>query len=526
MTDDTRSTGARAFVNAVVYLGKGETIERGFVVYRGSTIDEVGHQSAFVKRSDMDIIDLRGKLLLPGLIDSHLHLVPYSLILTGLDLADTGTLKEGLDKIRVHLAGLPAGARLSGRGWDKQRWGLEGFPTRESLDEVAPDNPVVLSSRDGHLLWVNSLVIEKFALEKLVGKVEGGEIEVDANGRPTGILKEKAGRYVSRQYSEDQEAQAVREVKAGCESLASLGLTGVHSVVDADEARVLDTAKRGGSLSLNCVRMREVSTLADIESFEAGAGDSLIKIFVDGALGSQTAWMLEPYCDRHDNTGIMATPRAELERMVVRSIEKGFSLAVHAIGDRANKDILDVYEEARRRFPDGKAILRVEHAQVLRDEDIPRFGALGVIASMQPVHLVGDMDVADRYWGKRSRNAYAFRRISEAGGVLAFGSDAPIETPDPLKGIHAAVTRRDPARPEHPAWYAEECLGVAETLDCYTLGAALAGGEGALAGAIRPGMRADFTVLDRNILSIPEPDAILDTGVAMTVVRGRTILPR
>jgi predicted amidohydrolase YtcJ len=433
--------------------------------------------------------------------------------------------------IRTHVANLPrevwlGGGWLRGRGWDKQRWGLEGFPTREILDEIAPDNPVALYSRDGHLMWVNSLVIDRFGLEELVGHIEGGEIEVDAKGRPTGILKEKAGLIVSRQYSEEEEAQAVRAIKAGCERLASLGLTGVHTVIDPDDARVLDAASEGGSLTLNCVRMWEVHELVDIEPLEPGTHAPFIKIFSDGALGSQTASMLEPYCDQPDNTGIVATSRADLEQMVLFSIKKGFSLAVHAIGDRANKDVLDVYEEARRRFPDRKAILRVEHAQVLRSEDIPRFGALGVTASMQPVHLVADMDVADRYWGKRSRNAYAFRAISEAGGMMAFGSDAPIETPDPLKGIHAAVTRRDPARPRHPAWYPGQCLTVAEALDAYTLGAALAGGESALAGAIRRGMRADFTVLDRNILTVPEPDAILEAGVAMTVVRGKTIVPR
>jgi predicted amidohydrolase YtcJ len=235
--------------------------------------------------------------------------------------------------------------------------------------------------------------------------------------------------------------------------------------------------------------------------------------------------MLKPYCGDAENTGIAAISRRDLEAMVMRSVEKGFSLAVHAIGDRANMDVLDVFEAARRRFPGSDAILRVEHVQVVRKEDIPRFGGLGVIASMQPIHLVSDMDVADRYWGERSRYAYAFRSISATGGTLAFGSDAPIESPDPIRGIHAAVTRRDPARPAHPAWYPAERISVAETLDAYTLGAAMAAGEEGLTGAIRPGMRADFTVLDRNILTVPDPDAILDTGVAMTVVRGDVLVP-
>jgi predicted amidohydrolase YtcJ len=509
----------------VVYLGRGETIDRGFVVFRGDRIEEVGPSSAFAGRPGMEIIDLDGKLLLPGLVDCHVHLVSYSEILTGLDLSDTYSLEEGLELIKSRLAGLAPGQRLGGRGWDKQHWRLEGFPDRTMLDAISPDNPVVLNSRDGHSAWVNTLVVEKYGLDKLVGRVEGGEIEVDADGRPTGILKENAVSLVAHQPGEEELARRAGTIGAGCRKLASLGLTGVHSVVDADDTRVLDIAGGRGDLTLNLVRMREIRSLADLEPLEPAPGTPFIKIFVDGALGSQSAAMMEPYCGNPESTGIVTTSRPDLEKMVFRSMDKGFWLAVHAIGDRANKDVLDVFEEARRRYPESKAILRVEHVQVLREEDIPRFGALGAIASMQPIHLVGDMDVADRYWGDRSRNAYAFKAISGTGGTLAFGSDAPIESPDPLRGIHAAVTRRDPSRPGHPAWYPDQCLTVAEVLDCYTLHAARAGGEGNLAGAIRPGLRADFTVLDKNILVIPDLDAILNAGVAMTVARGKTIVP-
>jgi predicted amidohydrolase YtcJ len=355
--------------------------------------------------------------------------------------------------------------------------------------------------------------------------VEGGEIEVDTGGQPTGILKENAGLLISVEHGEDEEAEAAGAVREGCERLASLGLTTVHSVVDADEARLLDAASAQGGLFLNCVRMWEVHDLSHIEPLQPGRSAPFIKIFVDGALGSQTAAMLEPYCAQPDNTGIITTSRDDLEQMVHLSVEKGFGLAVHAIGDRAGKQVLDVYEEVQGLLPGSGAILRMEHAQVLRREDIPRFGALGVIASMQPIHLVGDMDVADRYWGERSRHAYAFGSIASAGGTIAFGSDAPIEDPDPLKGIHAAVTRLDPGRPGRPAWYPEERLTVAEALDCYTLNAAMAGGESDAAGSIRPGLRADFTVIEDDILAIPDPAAILETAVAMAVVRGEIVIP-
>jgi predicted amidohydrolase YtcJ len=215
----------------------------------------------------------------------------------------------------------------------------------------------------------------------------------------------------------------------------------------------------------------------------------------------------------------MAVPKPELRELVTRSVEAGFSVAVHAIGDRANMELLDVFEEVRSTDRGRDAVLRVEHAQVLRPEDIHRFGSLGVVASVQPIHLVGDRTVSNRYWGARSRYAYVFRSILGTGGTLAFGSDAPIEDPNPLKGIHAAVTRRDPDIPEAPAWNPAECITVSEAIDAYSRGAALAAGTEDRTGSIRPGMRADLTALDRNVLR-GGPDALLDAKVVLTVVKG------
>jgi predicted amidohydrolase YtcJ len=514
----------KAFVNAAVYLGGGRMIDRGYVICKGSLIEEVGPSHAFARSSDLEISDLGGKLLLPGLTDCHLHLVGYGLSLSSLDLSDTESLEEGLKRIREHAADLPKGVWLRGRGWDKQRWKLKGFPTRQILDVVTPDNPAVLTSRDGHLMWVNSFVLNKFGLDRMA-PIEGGEIEVDSKGIPTGILKENAGLVLSRQHSEEERAQAVRAIRAGCDRLASLGLTTVHSVVDAEDVHALDAAAEQGDLGLNVVRLREINESGEIDKLDPSCGARFIKIYGDGALGSQTASMLDAYCGQPENLGIAVTSKRDLRQMVFRSVEKGFSIAVHAIGDRANMEVLDVYEEVRGRSPANDPVLRVEHAQVLRDEDIPRFGGTSAIASMQPIHLVSDMDVAERYWGGRCKNAYAFRSIIAAGGRIAFGSDAPIEDPDPLRGIHAAVTRRDPSRAGSPSWHPAQCLTVAEAVACYTAVAAVAGGIEKQAGSVRPGMRSDFTVLDQNIIAIPDPAAILDTRVAMTVVGGEVYMP-
>jgi predicted amidohydrolase YtcJ len=247
-------------------------------------------------------------------------------------------------------------------------------------------------------------------------------------------------------------------------------------------------------------------------------------VLVDGALGSQTASMFEPYCGS-DSVGVITVPRERLRAIVERAIGHNLSLAVHAIGDRANRDVLDVFEETAPLAEARNLVLRLEHAQLLHPDDFPRFGSIGVIASMQPIHLVSDIKVAERYWGGRSRGAYAWGSIRRGGGVLAFGSDAPIEEPDPLKGMHAAVTRRDPRDRGSEAWYPAECIEIWEAVDAYTLGAARASSTEGRTGAIAAGCRADLTILTRNILRAEHPDAILEAGVAGTVAAGDALLP-
>jgi predicted amidohydrolase YtcJ len=512
-----------AFINGAIYLGGGEIIDRGAVVSNGSQIEGVGPVAGFKRQADMRIIDLGGRLLLPGLTDCHVHLVGYAHNLLRVDLSDTGSIEDGLEKVRAFTQDRPAGAWIRGRGWDRQRWQMTGFPNRTMLDTVTPDNPAALWSRDGHLMWVNSVALEKIGIGDRGYDVEGGEIESDHQGRPTGILKENAADLIPRGAGEEDPDTVLDAIERACQRFLNLGLTGVHSVETRHHAASLDHALERHKVPLTLFRLREIDGPADMETLRPSPGSRCIKLYADGALGSQTASMLEPYCGQPENRGIPVTSKADLSRLVGLAAEKGFSVAVHAIGDRANKEVLDVYEEViKQRHPDG-VVFRVEHAQVLRPEDIGRFGRLGIVASMQPIHLVSDRGVAERYWGDRSRHAYNMKGIMRAGGTVAFGSDAPIEEADPLKGIHAAVTRRDPARPDSPAWNAGECLTVAEAVDCYTVGAALASGRAGKIGSVRQGSRADFTVLDKNILAGPDPDIILDTSVDMTVVGGQIL---
>jgi predicted amidohydrolase YtcJ len=514
------------FTGAAVYLGDGEVIEKGYVILNGPVIEAAGPACDLKKTSDLEVIDLAGRLVLPGLTDCHVHLVSYALALTGLDLAETTSLEEGLQMIERHLKTTPAGGWLSGRGWDKQRWGLPGFPTKEMLDTISGDHPVSLRSRDGHLMWVNSAVLRRLGFDGKAVHIDGGEIEVDENGKPTGILKENAAGLIDSHAGEKEKQQAAAAIEAASRRLVGLGLTCVHTIEDEQDTGVVDLAQGRGLVDLDLVRLREIKEISELERLSPSPQATFVKIYADGALGSQTACMLEPYSGEPDNTGISVTSRSDLGDLVRRSVEKGFSVAVHAIGDRANKDVLDVYEEVQKALPEVNAVLRVEHAQILRSEDMARFGRLGVIASMQPIHIVADMRVAEAYWGTRCRNAYAWKSILREGGILAFGSDAPIEDPDPLKGIHAAVTRRNPDERGSHSWYGDERLTVAEAIDAYTRGAAAAGGRGVASGRIEAGARANLTVLDKDILASEDPHIILDTSVEITVVGGKVYTGR
>lgn len=500
----------RAFTNCTVYLGGGRLIPRGFVLFDREGIRQVGPESDFTSSQGAEVADLAGGLVLPGLVDAHIHLVAYAVSLVEIDLAPTASLESALDAVRSWVAKVPRGTWVSGRGWDKQRWAMEDFPTRWDLDRAAADHPVMLWSRDGHLAWLNSAALAALGLAEGVPMVEGGEVPVDGSGAPTGIFKEKAANLVLSRLGSRDAGPLVGAVEAGCKKLRELGLTAVHTIEDESYSDLLDKAVAGGRVPIGLVRMREVLEPEDVDRLKPSAVVQYIKTYADGTLGSQTAHMVEPFSGQPDNFGIRYAPVEKLRAIAGRAVAAGFGMSVHAIGDRANREILDIYAELRQTREGREARLRVEHAQVLRSEDIPRFAALRVLASMQPIHLVADRYVAEKYWGARSANTYAWKRILVQGGEVAFGSDAPIESPDPLRGIHAAVTRTDPARPGDGPWYPEERIPVWQAVDCYTGGG----------GGVRAGRPANLTVLDTDILGVSDPDRILKARVAATVVGG------
>ena len=522
-------------MNAAVYLGRGRLLDRGFVKWTGDVIGGVGPMSEYDSSPGVREYDLGGCLALPGLVDCHIHLVGYAHSLIRIDLSDTASIEEGLERIAGYMDGLPEGAWLRGRGWDKQRWGMEGFPDKTALDRVSPRNPVALWSRDGHLLWVNSLAMAQCALAGVGEAVFGGEIERGRDGGPTGIIKEHATRLIMDHCGGEDVETTCRALARACRNLRDYGLTGVHTSENDEHSGKLAVALERGLVDLSLFRMLETDDPAQVDHIATLPGVECVKVLADGALGSQTASMLEPYCGS-DNMGILAVPADRLYAIARRALDLDLALAIHAIGDRANREVLDVYEGLVRAGeaagPAGGAgrgeakhkVLRLEHVQLLHPDDIERFGHLGVIASMQPIHLVSDIKVADKYWGQRSRWAYAWGSLRRGGATLAFGSDAPIEEPDPLKGIHAAVTRRNPRDNASGPWYPEECIEIWEAIDAYTLGAACASGTAGKTGALEAGYRADITLLDRNILLSREPDAILETAIAGTVAAGHALI--
>ncbi|MGH2371967.1 MAG: amidohydrolase, partial [bacterium] len=396
-------------------------------------------------------VDLLGLHVFPGLIDAHLHFVAHGLALLQVELRDTRSIAEAARLVGREAAALPPGAWTLGRGWDKNIWADDRFPTRHDLDAAVVEHPVALSSKDGHLLWVNTAALRLARVTSQTPDPPGGAIGRDHTGEPDGILKEEAKVLIHRVIPSPTGETREQAVRAASAEFHRLGLTGVHAFTGAsDEGAVqFDTLQRlrdRGELAIRVTatvpdRLLESATQAGLRT---GAGDAMLrvgalKIFADGTLGSQTASMLEPFDGQPGNLGIRVRTPDEIDDLVRRANDAGLWCAIHAIGDRANRDVLDIFDrhlDASRR---AGARHRIEHVQLLHPEDAPRFARLGVTASMQPIHATADRDIAERYWGARARWSYAWQSLTQYGTRLAFGSDAPVETPDPWRGIYAAV---------------------------------------------------------------------------------------
>ncbi|HXF63175.1 MAG TPA: amidohydrolase [Caldilineaceae bacterium] len=521
------------FYNGVVYTLDPARPRASALAVAGNRIVAAGDDDELreLLRPGGRAINLRGQTVAPGFTDAHLHFLSYGLSLREIDLAAVPTLAEAQRRVRQRAAATPADHWLIGRGWDQSLWTDRRFPSRYDLDAVAPDHPVFLRRKCGHVGWANSRALALAGITAATPDPFGGEIERDASGEPTGILKENAMGLVARLLAEPSEAEALAAVRAALAELHRRGITGVHNMEGAAALRAFQTLRDQGELTLRVVQQIPESDLdAAIQmGLRSGFGDDrlrigAVKIFADGALGARTALMVESYEGEPENRGIAVATAGHLKAQVARAARAGIAVHIHAIGDQANRNVLDAIEASRQAGLGPQLRHRIEHAQLLHPDDLPRFAALGVIASMQPIHCTQDMKLADAHWGpERSRLAYAWRSLLDTGAVLAFGSDAPVEEPDVLRGIHAAVTRRRAdGSPGPDGWIGEQRITVAEALYAYTVGAAYSVGREAALGRLAPGLLADFVVLSDDIFTI-QPMALLETDVIATIVDGVTV---
>lgn len=503
-------------------LAEALLVYRGRILYAGknSIARELATQLA-VKES----VDLKGACVLPGLTDAHLHFEYISLGLDEIN-AEKPTMDEVLREVAVMAARKSAGGWISGYGWNHNVWDGQ-FPRADQLDAVSPDHPVFLEAKSGHAAWVNSYALRLAGITAQTPHPAGGEIVHNAAGEPEGTLLEEAVHLVKSLIPRPQVDDFTGAVKRAVQQAHRAGLTSVHDMDTPLVFAAQQALHQQGELNLRITKSIPLAYLDQAVELgvRTGLGDEMlrvgaVKMFVDGALGPRTAWMLEGFDTAPDNTGIPTTDIEVLRQAVFKANGAGLACAVHAIGDRANREILDIFEEAIQKGLTGSLRNRIEHVQLLSPQDIGRLGKLNVIASMQPLHATSDMFISDQHWGKRSAGGYALKSQLEHGAVLALGSDCPVETWDPLQGIHAAVTRRRPnGTPDPDGWYPEQRLTVYEAVQGYTTGPAYAAGMEDCLGMLKPGFLADCVILDRDIFEI-DPMEILHTSVLGTVVDG------
>jgi predicted amidohydrolase YtcJ len=483
------------------------------------------------------VVDLRGGLLLPGFIDAHTHFLAGGLALRSVRLRDARTPEEFAARIAAKARELGPGAWVVDGEWDHEMFDPPELPRRDWIDALTPVNPVCVSRLDGHMVLANGAALRAAGITKHTHVPLGGEIVRDPQtGEPTGILKDTAADLVFRVVPAPSAADRRTAAELALRQAAERGVTSVHEMADAGSLEVYQELLRENRLTSRLavyIPITEVDAVARLRLRSPFGGPWLklagLKGFVDGSLGSATAFFYEPYDDAPSTAGLLhgqMFPEGIMERRVLDADRAGLQVAIHAIGDRANALLLDIYEKAERANGRRDRRFRIEHAQHLSPEDIARFGRLGVVASIQPYHLADDGRWAERKIGaRRARTTYAFRSLLAGGAVLAGGSDWTVAPLDPILGIHAAVTRAtlDGRRPE--GWVPEEKLSVEEAVRAYTFGGAYAEFAEAEKGTLEEGKLADLVVLDRDLFRIPAA-GIGEARVLMTMCGGRVVFER
>jgi len=494
-----------------------------------------GDSAELARRAgDAKVIDGQGKTLLPGLIDAHGHVMDLGYAQTSVDLVGTRSLEEALARIKAYAAAHPEAKWIEGNGWNQEIWKLGRFPTAKELDSAVADRPVWLSRVDGHAGWANTAAIKLAKVDKHTADPHGGRIERDAEGNPNGVFVDRASDLVYAVVPAPTPQQRAAALDAALAKMASVGLTGVsdaginlsdyqlyrqfadqHRLTARIYALIHDTGKDFDEISKNGPLIGYGNDFLTVRG---------VKLYADGALGSRGAAMIEPYSDDPHNHGLLFLKPEELTASIAKALGKGYQVGIHAIGDAANHEVLDSYEAAYKLHPEGiKLRNRVEHAQILKLDDISRYVPLQLIASMQPTHATSDMNMAeDRIGHERIQGAYAWQTFIKQGTIVAGGSDFPVESPNPFYGLYSAVTREDHEGHPPGGWYPEQDMTLEQALRAFTLNAAWAEHAEKTLGSLEPGKWADFILVDHDIFKDPA-SKLWDTKVLQTWVGGKQV---
>jgi len=531
-------TDMTIFTGGTIYTGNGiETVDAVTIGSDGRIIAVSPPTSQDWDESEATLVDLDGAVMFPGFVDGHAHLLGIGQRELTLNLEGTASIGELVTRIDAELQGAPAGQVLFGRGWIETGWPEGRMPSAADLDAVSPDNPVILTRADGHALVANSAALVAAGITDETADVDGGKIERDPSGKATGILIDNAMGQVFALVATPTPDEISRAYIVGSKAYSERGWTGVHNMsVNPRDILTLERLDLEGRMPLR------LHNAFDQDGFElaadrSGETDTItnrsIKLYMDGALGSRGALLIEPYSDRPETRGLSLMDPDALNTIMVRAEDLDVQLAIHAIGDLANRRILDEFEQlkttseivgasgVKRDFSDNR--WRIEHTQILHPDDIARVGSLGLIASMQPSHAIGDLKFApDRLGQDRLYGTYAWQSLLDTGAIVVGGSDAPVEIGTPQIEFYAAVARKDLEGFSNEDWYAEEALSREQALTLFTSAPAYAGFMEDELGTIAVGKLADFTVFDRDLMTIPEAE-ILQANTVMTVVHGEIV---
>ena len=514
----------RPFVDALV-------VKDGKVVFAGPVRLAMSYRG-----SATQVVDLDGKTVIPGMIDAHAHLGGLGQALRMVDLVGTTSYDQVIARVVARAREVPAGTWITGRGWDQNDWADTRFPTHEALSKAVPDHPVYLTRVDGHAALVNAAAMKSAGVTAATQDTRGGRLERNADGSPTGVLIDDAMGSVGRNIPRRTADEIRRATRAAITEVNRWGLTSVHDAgVGRDEVAVYEAMARSGDYPLRHYIMVQPDDSSLATFFARGPQNGLydgriwiraVKAYADGALGSRGAALLEPYADDPKTTGLVRIAPERLQEVATRALKNGFQLNTHAIGDRGNRMVLDAYEKALKDVPTGDHRFRIEHAQIIHSEDIPRFAQLGVIPAMQSSHQTSDMYWAGNRLGQgRLLGSYAWRSLLNTGVIIANGSDFPVEMVNPLISFHAAFSRQDAKNWPVGGWLPQEAMTRDEALKSMTIWAAYAGFMEKQVGSLEAGKLADFVILDQDIMQVPA-ELVLQTHVVATYVGGKPAYER